>query len=126
MKSKKGIRRVIVGCSHGGLAALEQIHRLDPEGKTYILSREDGLPYSPTSLVAFIGGGWLIIEFVHWILVDHYHFPEKSIDITFISLFGALISTIIWRLFRESEKKDRKFKRGLPIVMPLLEKRIKL
>ena len=56
MKSKKGIRRVIVGCSHGGLAALEQIHRLDPEGKTYILSREDGLPYSPTSLVAFIGG----------------------------------------------------------------------
>lgn len=62
------------------------------------------------TLVAFIGGGWLIIEFVHWILVDHYHFPEKSIDITFISLFGALISTIIWRSFRESEKKKRKFK----------------
>jgi len=56
LKSKKDIRRVIVGCSHGGLAALEQIHRLDPERKTYILSREKGLPYSPTSLVAFIGG----------------------------------------------------------------------
>jgi TolB-like protein len=61
-------------------------------------------------LAAFIGGGWLIIEFVHWILVDHYHFPEKSIDITFISLFGALISTIIWRLFREIKKKERKIK----------------
>jgi TolB-like protein/Flp pilus assembly protein TadD len=71
------------------------------------------------TLVAFIGGGWLIIEFVHWILVDHYHFPEKSIDITFISLLGALISTIIWRLFRESEKKDRKFKWEL-ILIPLV------
>jgi hypothetical protein len=37
------------------------------------------------TFAAFIGGGWLIIEFVHWILVDHYHFPEKSIDIAFIS-----------------------------------------
>ncbi len=62
------------------------------------------------TVAAFIGGGWLIIEFVHWILVDHYHFPEKSIDITFISLLGALISTIIWRLFREGKKKERKFK----------------
>ncbi len=62
------------------------------------------------TFAAFIGGGWLIIEFVHWILVDHYHFPEKSIDIAFISLLGALISTIIWRLFREGKKKERKFK----------------
>jgi len=61
-------------------------------------------------LAAFIGGGWLIIEFVHWILVDHYHFPEKSIDITIISLFGALISTIIWRLYYEARKKERKIK----------------
>jgi phenylglyoxylate dehydrogenase epsilon subunit len=56
LKSKKDTHRVIVGCSHGGLAALEQIHRFDPEGKTYILSRENELPYSPTSLGAFIGG----------------------------------------------------------------------
>ena len=62
------------------------------------------------TLAAFIGGGWLIIEFVHWILVDHYHFPEKSIDITFISLFGALISTIIWRLYYEARKRERKIK----------------
>jgi len=62
------------------------------------------------TLAAFIGGGWLIIEFVHWILVDHYHFPERSIDIAFISLFGALISTIIWRLFYEARKRERKIK----------------
>jgi hypothetical protein len=34
------------------------------------------------TLAAFIGGGWLLLEFVHWILVDHYHFLEKTIDIT--------------------------------------------
>ena len=27
------------------------------------------------TLAAFIGGGWLIIEFVDRILVAHYHFP---------------------------------------------------
>lgn len=32
-------------------------------------------------LAGFIGGGWLILEFVHWILIDHYHFPEESLDV---------------------------------------------
>ena len=40
------------------------------------------------TLAAFIGGGWLLLEFVHWILVDHYHFPEKSIDITFVTILA--------------------------------------
>lgn len=61
------------------------------------------------ALAAFIGGGWLLLEFVHWILVDHYHFPERTIDLTFIMLLGALASTLIWRWFSGREK-PRKFK----------------
>jgi TolB-like protein/Tfp pilus assembly protein PilF len=56
------------------------------------------------TLAAFIGGGWLLLEFVHWILVDHYHFPEKTIDITFVTILGALLSTLVWRWFAGREK----------------------
>jgi adenylate cyclase len=59
------------------------------------------------TLAAFIGGGWLLLEFVHWILVDHYHFPEKTIDITFATLLGALLGTLIWRWFSGREKRTR-------------------
>jgi hypothetical protein len=51
------------------------------------------------TLAAFIGGGWLLLEFVHWILVDHYHFPEKTIDITFVTLLGALLTTLILEVY---------------------------
>ena len=70
-------------------------------------------------LAAFIGGGWLILEFVHWILIDHYHFPEESLDITFITLTGALLSTLIWRIFAGVEKKPRKIQMEL-ILIPLI------
>ena len=70
------------------------------------------------TLAAFIGGGWLILEFVHWILVDHYHFPEKSIDITFVTILGALLCTLIWRWFSGREA-PRKFKLEL-VLMPLV------
>jgi hypothetical protein len=56
-------------------------------------------------LAAFIGGGWLLLEFVHWLLVDHYHFPEKTIDITFVTILGTLIATLIWRWFSDRERK---------------------
>ena len=46
------------------------------------------------TLAAFIGGGWLTWEAVHWILVEHYHFPEKLLDITLISLIGGLLCTL--------------------------------
>ena len=49
------------------------------------------------TLAAFIGGGWLLLEFVHWILVDHYRFPERAIDLTFVTVLGALLCTLIWR-----------------------------
>lgn len=62
------------------------------------------------TLAAFIGGGWLILEFVHWILIDHYHFPEKTLDIVFITLLCTLICTLIWQWFRGVEKRHRRVK----------------
>jgi len=69
------------------------------------------------TLVAFIGGGWLLLEFVHWLLVDHYHFPEKTIDVTFVTILGALLCTLIWRWFSGRER-PRKFKLEL-VLIPL-------
>ena len=69
-------------------------------------------------LAAFIAGGWLIIEFVDRILVAHYHFPDKTIDITFITLLSALLCTLIWRWFSGREK-PRKFKLEL-VLIPLV------
>jgi TolB-like protein/Tfp pilus assembly protein PilF len=68
-------------------------------------------------LAGFIGGGWLIIEFVDRILVAHYHFPDKTIDITFITLLCALLCTLIWRWFGGIER-PRKFKLEL-VFIPL-------
>mgnify|MGYP001063076799 CR=1 FL=1 len=59
------------------------------------------------TLTAFIAGGWLILEFVHWILIDHYHFPEKILDITFITIVCCLICTLIWRSSRVSPARRR-------------------
>ncbi len=69
-------------------------------------------------LAAFIGGGWLIIEFVDRILVAHYHFPDRTIDITFITLLCALICTLLWRWFSGREK-PRKFKPEF-VLIPLV------
>lgn len=68
-------------------------------------------------LAGFIAGGWLIIEFVDRILVAHYHFPDKTIDIVFITLLCALICTLLWRWFSGREV-PRKFKLEL-VLIPL-------
>ncbi len=67
------------------------------------------------TLAAFIGGGWLLLEFVHWLLVDHYHFPERTIDITFVTILGALLCTLVLRWFGGREK-PRKLKPELFLV----------
>jgi len=72
-----------------------------------------------TTLAAFIGGGWLLLEFVHWILIDHYHLPETLLDITFLTTLCALLSTLTWRWFREGERKARKVKPEY-ILIPVL------
>jgi adenylate cyclase len=69
-------------------------------------------------LAGFVGGGWLIYEIVHWILVVHYHLPEKLLDITLITLVGTLLCTLTWRWFA-GRKKPRKFKPEL-ILIPLI------
>jgi tetratricopeptide (TPR) repeat protein len=73
----------------------------------------------PEILAGFVGGGWLILEFVHWILIDHYHFPENTLDIAFISLLCALSCTLAWRVFGGAEKRQRKFKIEF-VLIPVL------
>jgi adenylate cyclase len=69
------------------------------------------------TLAAFIGGGWLITEIVHWILVDHYHFPVQFLDITIVTLLCILICTLTWQWFSGIEKR-RRIKAEL-IIIPL-------
>ena len=69
-------------------------------------------------LAGFVGGGWLIYEIVHWILVVHYHLPEKLLDITLVTLIGTLVCTLTWRWFAGRDK-PRKFKPEL-ILIPLV------
>jgi TolB-like protein len=69
-------------------------------------------------LAAFIGGGWLIYEIVHWVLVAHYHLPEKLLDVTIVTLLCALICTLLWRWFSGREA-PRKFKLEL-VLIPLV------
>ena len=71
------------------------------------------------TLAAFIGGGWLLLEFVHWILVDHYHFPEKIIDITFVTILGTLICSLLRRWFsgREKPRKLKPERVLIPLVL---------
>jgi len=52
----KNQQRVIIGNSHAALAALESIHKVDPQSTTIILTKEEEMPYSPTSLVGLIAG----------------------------------------------------------------------
>jgi adenylate cyclase len=70
------------------------------------------------TLAAFIGAGWLIIEFVHFILIGHYHLPEKTLDITFVTLIGTLLGTLAWR-WSSGREKPRKFKPEL-LLIPLI------
>ena len=71
------------------------------------------------TLAAFIGGGWLLVEVVERLLVGHYKFPEKSIDLTVISVIGALLATLAWRWFRSTEKRPGNVKVEV-LLVPLL------
>jgi len=59
------------------------------------------------TLAVFIGGGAVLWEFVHWILIDHYHFPEGTLDITLVSIGGALLVALIWQWFRGIRRPRR-------------------
>ncbi len=71
------------------------------------------------TLAAFIGGGWLLVEVVERLLVGHYKFPEETIDLTVISVIGALLSTLAWRWFRSTEKRPGNVKVEV-LLVPLI------
>ncbi len=57
----------------------------------------------------FVGGGVVLVEFAHHILVNHYHLSPQLVDITLISLIFSWLSIITWHWFRGG-KKPRKMK----------------
>lgn len=71
------------------------------------------------TLAAFIGGGWLLVEVVERLFVGHYGFPEKTIDITVVSVIGALLATLAWRWFRSAEKRPGNIKVEI-LLVPLI------
>src|SRR5512136_984359 len=71
------------------------------------------------TLAAFIGGGWLLVEVVERLLVGHYKLPEETIDLTVVSVVGALLATLVWRWFRSSEKSAGNVKVEV-LVVPLI------
>ncbi len=71
------------------------------------------------TLAAFIGGGWLLIEVVERLLVGHYGFPEETIDLTVVSVVGALLATLVWRWFRSAEKRPGNIKVEV-LLVPLI------
>lgn len=71
------------------------------------------------TLAAFIGGGWLLIEVVERLLVEHYRFPDKTIDLTVVSVTGALLGTLAWRWFRSADKRPGNVKIEV-LLVPLI------
>jgi len=71
------------------------------------------------TLAAFIGGGWLLVEVVERLLVGHYKFPDETIDLTVVSVIGALLSTLVWRWFGGTEKRPGNIKVEI-LLVPLL------
>jgi TolB-like protein len=58
------------------------------------------------TLAGFLGGGWLIYEIVHWILIEHYNLPEELEDITIIAVLIALVSVLVSRSFKKEKAED--------------------
>jgi TolB-like protein len=70
-------------------------------------------------LAAFIGGGWLLVEVVERLFVGHYGFPEKTIDITVVSVIGVLVATLVWRWFCGQDKRPGNIKFEV-LLVPLV------
>lgn len=67
---------LIIGGSHAGLAALEEIRVHDAEGSLTIVNRENHLPYSPTALPYLISGK---IQKEKIFLRDEAYFHTKGV-----------------------------------------------
>src|SRR5512136_1398989 len=71
------------------------------------------------TLAAFVGGGWLLVEVVERLLVGHYKFPEESIDLTVVSVIGALLATLVWRWFGSTDKRPGNIRVEI-LLVPLI------
>jgi TolB-like protein len=71
------------------------------------------------TLAAFIGGGWLLVEVVERLLVGHYKFPDETIDLTVVSVIGALLATLVWRWFGGTDKRPGNIKVEV-LMVPLI------
>ncbi|MBL7083125.1 MAG: protein kinase [Candidatus Aminicenantes bacterium] len=60
------------------------------------------------TLAAFIGGGWLVLEFIIHLLIHEYKFPPITRDIALGVIIISMICTVTWRWFRREEIKSRK------------------
>jgi TolB-like protein/Tfp pilus assembly protein PilF len=71
------------------------------------------------TFAGFIAGGWLFLEFVDRILVAHYELNKKWLDVSFITLLGALLFIILWRWFSRTEKRPGNLKVEV-LLVPLI------
>lgn len=111
---------------------LSELNRIEEKNPLEKKPQEEGKPFLKSlfqlmrkrkiieTVAGFMGGGWLVLEVVHWILIDHYHFPEETLDIALVAIIGALICTLIWRFLGGIEKKagavSRLFLRAFLII----------
>ncbi len=59
------------------------------------------------TVAAFVGFGMIIVEFVHFVLVQNYELPKRLVDITLITLLGAFLSIVIWLWHRGAPARLR-------------------
>jgi non-specific serine/threonine protein kinase len=71
------------------------------------------------AMAAFVGAAWVIYEIVHWVLVAHFHFPERIIDITLVTLLGALVGIVVWLWHRRGPERSGGVKVEI-LVVPLI------
>jgi len=60
-----------------------------------------------------------MVEVVERLLVSHYDLPDRLIDLTVISVVGALLATLAWRWFRSAEKRPGNIKVEV-LLVPLI------
>lgn len=72
------------------------------------------------TLAAFIGGGAAVLGFIRYIIITHYHFPKKTLDITAVTILCALICTLIWRWFRGVKRRRRGVKVEFLLIPSLI------
>jgi hypothetical protein len=56
-------------------------------------------------LAGYAGSGFLLIEFAHHILVNHYGFPHQTVDVIIITLSAALLIQVTLKWFQKIDAR---------------------